>query len=241
MTSKEVKLEWLLDCIDKSQIMNFFTKEQRREIAKEMEYHTAKSGDTIITQDSRDTEHFYILDAGEIDVYIFEHKIRTLKTGDNFGELGFAFGCPRSATCRMTQDGSFWVLHHDLFQKSIAKHLKLEGVFLINRQHSDIDPNPDNADQKVTDMDIIEEAGMKESFVDANSAISPRIVPGQFMRRLSEQNYVSMTPEVKEHVERFMEEQSHAEVYNLDTASELNFPNQTADEKSSALEPQESS
>lgn len=183
------KIDWLLQCMDQAQIMNFFTDQQKRNLVKSMQLFSIEPGETIITQHDTENSHLYVLETGEVDVYIFDKLVRTLRSGDNFGELAFAFGCVRSATCKMKERGVLWVLDHETFQKSLAESLKSEGMFKIQRQLADNGPNPDdNDDDHDSDMEVIHQAGLAESFFSDEASI-PRVLPHSFIRRVSEQRY----------------------------------------------------
>jgi len=185
------KVSWLLTALERAQIMNFFTDGQKQALVKSMQLLTIDPGETIITQHSKDNQHLYVLESGEVDVYIFDKLVRTLRPGDNFGELAFAFGCVRSATCIMKAQGDggvLWVLDHETFQKTIHHSLKDEGLFKIVRQPVDMAHHDQHDHDHDSDMEILEKAGMREKVMEDHHSM-PRMLPTSFIRRVSEQGY----------------------------------------------------
>ena len=55
-----------------------------------------KEGDIIILQGD-DGDNFYIIEEGEVDIFVNKTKVVTLKEGDSFGELALIYGTPRQA------------------------------------------------------------------------------------------------------------------------------------------------
>jgi len=183
---------WLLECMKKAEILNFFPDEQKRHLVQSMDRRATQPGETIIEQQAAENKNLYVLESGEVEVYIYDQKVRTLHPGDNFGELSFAFGCIRSATCKMSTEnpGVLWVLNHDTFQETIAQTLKEDGRFMIVRQHSDMAPNPDQPDEYTSDMRALEEAGIRDTVMRTEETETySRVVSRSFLRRVSDQGY----------------------------------------------------
>lgn len=185
------KVSWLLAALERAQIMNFFTDPQKQALVKSMQLLTIDPGETIITHKSKENQHLYVIESGEVEVYIFDKLVRTLRAGDNFGELAFAFGCTRSATCKMKETGDggvLWVLDHETFQKTIHHSLKDEGLFKIVRQPVDMAHHEQYDHDQSSDMEILEQAGMREKVMEDHHTM-PRMLPTSFIRRVSEQKY----------------------------------------------------
>jgi cAMP-dependent protein kinase regulator len=75
--------------------------------------------DVIVQGDIGDT--FYLLESGEVDVYIKkgsadELKVHTYKPGDAFGELAIMYNAPRAATCRVKTSAKLWALDRVSFK-----------------------------------------------------------------------------------------------------------------------------
>ena len=77
-----------------------------------------QQGETIITQ-GEDGDNFYIVDAGECEVYITGKSGRRLvcvaAQGDSFGELALMYNCPRAATVVARNDVVLFALSHEVF------------------------------------------------------------------------------------------------------------------------------
>jgi len=48
-------------------------------------------------------DNFYVIDSGEVDVYVNNEKCTTIKQTGSFGELALIYGMPRAATVKV-----FW-------------------------------------------------------------------------------------------------------------------------------------
>ena len=95
----------LSSIISKSPLLRTLDAEQRKLIVNAFDGPEAKSsGEDIIVQgEVGDT--FYLLEEGEVDVYIAKdgaepNKVHAYKPGDAFGELAIMYNAPRAATCR---------------------------------------------------------------------------------------------------------------------------------------------
>ena len=59
---------------------------------------------------------YFILDKGEIEIYIDGIKKKTLGLGTSFGELALLFNAPRSASVKCLGDCGFWGLNSSTFK-----------------------------------------------------------------------------------------------------------------------------
>jgi len=57
-------------------------------------------GDTIIEQGD-DGDNFYVIDSGEVDVYVNGNHMTTISDGGSFGELALIYGTPRAAPIKV--------------------------------------------------------------------------------------------------------------------------------------------
>lgn len=75
----------------------------------------------IIFQEGQPSEHFYILQKGEVEVSIKRHEkrfvINTLTPTDFFGEMGLLSNAPRSATCKAATYVEVIRVNNEDFQK----------------------------------------------------------------------------------------------------------------------------
>jgi len=111
----------LLEVVAKSALLRTLDEDQRDKIVKAFSGPLIKSdGEDIIVQgDIGDV--FYLLEKGEVDVYIKkgasnEIRVHTYKAGDSFGELAIMYNAPRAATCRSKGEAKLWALDRVSFK-----------------------------------------------------------------------------------------------------------------------------
>ena len=109
--------------VSHSPLLRTLDEEHRGQLIKAFTGPEIKQpGETVITQgDIGDV--FYLLEEGNIDVFIKkgdadETKVHTYKPGDGFGELAIMYNAPRAATCRVAEDASakLWALDRNAFR-----------------------------------------------------------------------------------------------------------------------------
>jgi len=113
--------EKLLSIVGKSPLLRTLDNEQKDMIVKAFSGPVIKTtGEDIIVQgEIGDT--FYLLEEGEVDIYISKAgadpmKVHTYKPGDGFGELAIMYNAPRAATCRAASDVKLWALDRVSFK-----------------------------------------------------------------------------------------------------------------------------
>lgn len=112
----------LMAVVSKSPLLRTLDADQKDMIIKAFTGPLMKEpGDDIIVQgDIGDV--FYLLEEGNVDVYISkgggeEVKVHTYKAGDGFGELAIMYNAPRAATCRAaTESTKLWALDRNSFR-----------------------------------------------------------------------------------------------------------------------------
>jgi len=75
-----------------------------------------KVGETIIVQ-GEDGDNFYVIDSGEVDVFVNGEKVTSIKDGGSFGELALIYGTPRAATVKAKTDVKLWALDRDTYRR----------------------------------------------------------------------------------------------------------------------------
>ena len=111
----------LMAVVSKSPMLRTLDADQKEMIIKAFTGPVVKQpGDDIIVQgDIGDV--FYLLEDGNVDVYIRrgggdEIKVHTYKPGDGFGELAIMYNAPRAATCRAQTEAKLWALDRNSFR-----------------------------------------------------------------------------------------------------------------------------
>ncbi|CAM9090499.1 unnamed protein product [Ectocarpus fasciculatus] len=104
-----------------------------------MEERRYQSGDAVI-EEGGPGDFFYVTGSGELEVFIAgknnDEPLRTLKSGDAFGELALMYNSPRTATVKAVTGCLVWALDRTTFRHTILeagqqRRQKYE-VFLAN-------------------------------------------------------------------------------------------------------------
>lgn len=75
-----------------------------------------KKGDTIIKQGD-DGDNFYIIDEGQVEVFVNGHPVTVITEGYGFGELALIYGQPRAATVVAKVDCKLWAIDRDTYRR----------------------------------------------------------------------------------------------------------------------------
>ena len=71
-----------------------------------------------------DGDNFYVIDQGEVDVYVNNDHVTTIGEGGSFGELALIYGIPRAATVKAKNDVKLWGIDREkripLFTKPLS-------------------------------------------------------------------------------------------------------------------------
>ncbi|CAJ0582936.1 unnamed protein product, partial [Mesorhabditis spiculigera] len=96
-----------------------------------------KAGDTIIEQ-GEDGDNFYVIDKGEVDVYVNNEHVLSIGDGGSFGELALIYGTPRAATVKAKSDVFLWAIDRISYRRilmgSTIKKRKRYDEFLSKVQ-----------------------------------------------------------------------------------------------------------
>ncbi|GMH49510.1 hypothetical protein TL16_g00534 [Triparma laevis f. inornata] len=84
-------LQYFMFESDSADVKTLFIQELEKRVYKDGEY-VCKEGDT--------GEEMYVLEQGEVDVYVGEIKVGTMEVGAVFGELSLIYGTKRTAGCK---------------------------------------------------------------------------------------------------------------------------------------------
>ena len=68
------------------------------------------------------TGQFFIIESGAFDVIIDAQSVRSLESGDCFGEIALLSGSPRTATVRARVDGRVWLLEREDFLGAVIRN-----------------------------------------------------------------------------------------------------------------------
>ncbi|EGW02833.1 cAMP-dependent protein kinase type I-beta regulatory subunit [Cricetulus griseus] len=74
------------------------------------------AGETVIQQ-GNEGDNFYVVDQGEVDVYVNGDWVTTISEGGSFGELALIYGTPRAATVQAKTDLKLWGIDRDSYRR----------------------------------------------------------------------------------------------------------------------------
>ncbi|KAJ3064622.1 cAMP-dependent protein kinase type II-beta regulatory subunit [Podochytrium sp. JEL0797] len=73
-------------------------------------------GEAVITQGA-EGDFFYVIEHGEYDILVNNHKVHFYKDEGSFGELALMYNAPRAATIVATTEGALWALDRVSFRR----------------------------------------------------------------------------------------------------------------------------
>uniref|UniRef100_A0AAQ4QFY6 cAMP-dependent protein kinase type I-alpha regulatory subunit n=1 Tax=Gasterosteus aculeatus aculeatus TaxID=481459 RepID=A0AAQ4QFY6_GASAC len=62
-------------------------------------------------------DNFYVIDVGEMDVYVNNELVTSIGEGGSFGELALIYGTPRAATVRAKSNVKLWGIDRDSYRR----------------------------------------------------------------------------------------------------------------------------
>ncbi|CAF0762704.1 unnamed protein product [Brachionus calyciflorus] len=74
------------------------------------------AGETIIKQGD-EGDNFYIIDSGEVAVYVNNELVTNISDGGSFGELALIYGQLRAATVKAKSDVKLWAIDRDTYRR----------------------------------------------------------------------------------------------------------------------------
>jgi len=90
-------------------------------------------GEVIIKQGD-EGDNFYIIDSGDVDVYVNDDLVLTITPGGSFGELALIYGTPRAATIKSKTDVKLWAIDRVTYRRilmgSTMRKRKMYETFL---------------------------------------------------------------------------------------------------------------
>uniref|UniRef100_A0A915IKB8 cAMP-dependent protein kinase regulatory subunit n=1 Tax=Romanomermis culicivorax TaxID=13658 RepID=A0A915IKB8_ROMCU len=104
-----------------------------------------KKADEIIIRQGDEGDNFYVIHEGQVDVFVNDEQVTTIKQGGSFGELALIYGLPRAATVKAKVDTKLWALDRDTYRRilmgSVIKKRKMYDEFLSKvKILEDLDP-----------------------------------------------------------------------------------------------------
>ncbi|XP_017302283.1 cAMP-dependent protein kinase type I regulatory subunit [Diaphorina citri] len=123
----------LSKAIAKNVLFSHLDENTRSDIFDAMFPVNCLPGESIITQGD-EGDNFYVIDQGEVEVYVNNELVTSVGEGGSFGELALIYGTPRAATVRAKTDVKLWGLDRDSYRRilmgSTIRKRKLYEEFL---------------------------------------------------------------------------------------------------------------
>merc|ERR1719410_2652919 len=112
----EATMASLAKAIAKNVLFSHLDETERSDIFDAMFPTIASEGDVIIQQGD-EGDNFYIIDQGEVDIYVSGKKVVSLCEGGSFGELALIYGTPRAATVQAASRVKLWGIDRESYRR----------------------------------------------------------------------------------------------------------------------------
>eukprot|EP00112_Aurelia_sp_Birch-Aquarium-sp1_P021248 Seg567.4 transcript_id=Seg567.4/GoldUCD/mRNA.D3Y31 product="cAMP-dependent protein kinase regulatory subunit" protein_id=Seg567.4/GoldUCD/D3Y31 len=99
----------LSKAIEKNILFIHCDDNERSDIFDAMFQVKHNAGEIIIMQGD-EGDNFYIIDSGEVDVFVNDEIVTSITDGGSFGELALIYGTPRAATVKAKSDVKLWAI-----------------------------------------------------------------------------------------------------------------------------------
>ncbi|KAJ6636099.1 cAMP-dependent protein kinase type I regulatory subunit [Pseudolycoriella hygida] len=106
----------LAKAIVKNVLFSHLDEAERSDIFDAMFPVNCAPGESIIKQGD-EGDNFYVIDQGEVEVFVNSELVTTIGEGGSFGELALIYGTPRAATVRAKTDVKLWGLDRDSYRR----------------------------------------------------------------------------------------------------------------------------
>ncbi|RWS29307.1 cAMP-dependent protein kinase regulatory subunit-like protein [Leptotrombidium deliense] len=123
----------LSKAIERNVLFKHLDEAERSDIFDAMFPVVHRPGEVIIKQGD-EGDNFYIIDEGEVEIYINNTLVSTIGDGGSFGELALIYGTPRAATIKAKNECKLWAIDRDTYRRilmgSTIRKRKLYEEFL---------------------------------------------------------------------------------------------------------------
>ncbi|MBZ3886567.1 cAMP-dependent protein kinase type I-alpha regulatory subunit [Sciurus carolinensis] len=106
----------LAKAIEKNVLFSHLDDNERSDIFYAMFPVSFIAGETVIQQGD-EGDKFYVIDQGEMDVYINNEWATSMGEGGSFGELALIYGTPGAATVKAKTNGKLWGIDRDSYRR----------------------------------------------------------------------------------------------------------------------------
>lgn len=112
-------MQALSKAIQTNLLFSHLDDNEKSDIFDAMQPFNYKPGETIIQQ-GEEGDFFYIIDQGEVEVYVNNKCVTSISDGGSFGELALIYGTPRAATIKAKTDCKLWAIDRKVNTKTIS-------------------------------------------------------------------------------------------------------------------------
>ncbi|KAI0210715.1 cAMP-dependent protein kinase regulatory subunit [Lamellibrachia satsuma] len=106
----------LSKAISKNVLFSHLDDNERSDIFDAM-FPVHRHGGEVIIQQGDEGDNFYVLDQGEVDIYVNNEFVSRIGEGGSFGELALIHGTPRAATVKANTDVKLWGIDRDSYRR----------------------------------------------------------------------------------------------------------------------------
>lgn len=106
----------LSKAISKNVLFAHLDEDERRDIFDCMFPQKHNAGEVVIQQGD-EGDNFYVIDEGEVDVFVNSMLVTTISEGGSFGELALIYGTPRQATVKAKTFLKLWGIDRDSYRR----------------------------------------------------------------------------------------------------------------------------
>ncbi|XP_067044108.1 cAMP-dependent protein kinase type I-alpha regulatory subunit-like [Acropora muricata] len=110
----------LSKAIAKNILFSHLDEGERSDIFDAMCLVKHNAGETVIQQGD-EGDNFYIIDSGEVDVFVSDEYVSTIGEGGSFGELALIYGTPRAATLKAKTDVKLWAIDGSTYRRILMR------------------------------------------------------------------------------------------------------------------------
>jgi cAMP-dependent protein kinase regulator len=126
-------MQALSKAIQSNLLFSHLDDSEKSDIFDAMQPFNYKPGETIIQQ-GEEGDFFYIIDQGEVEVYVNNKCVTAISDGGSFGELALIYGTPRAATIKAKTECKLWAIDRKTYRRilmgSTIKKRKMYEEFL---------------------------------------------------------------------------------------------------------------
>jgi len=106
----------LSKAIEKNVLFSHLDDNERSDIFDAM-FPMHRSIGEILIQQGDEGDNFYIIDQGQVDIFVNGEQISSVGEGGSFGELALIYGTPRAATVKAKSDVKLWGIDRDSYRR----------------------------------------------------------------------------------------------------------------------------